>query len=353
MATVGRFSPSDILYCSLLAFTFCSSRAYSLVDTSAAVGSAYSAKGGSGSPSPMSAATSTLSSACPVYCASRRRAVASAFSTVIRPLRVSFLRRLTCSRSFLSDTPAFTAASASLANSASCCSTAVIVLSFSLSITTCQKYVSAVSTTSFSDSLRCRRLDSTPTSANLLALIMRPPVNKGNCADTPPEIPFLSSPMPIPSPRLICSSSSSAMKPIPVALTVGKYFVKACFFACRAASTSLPAFFIFTLFSKASLTHWSIVITRCAVIVVAASDNTIVNIVVFVVIVFIFNALILLLFYSVHSFPALRGAAEYQQVGSRQHGQDEHHGYQRAVAYHRAHGHPQAASAQNHRYYAH
>ena len=139
MATVGRFWPTAILYCSLLASTFCLSRAYSLVAGSAVDGSMYSEAGGVGIFPLMFALMSTLSPACPVYCASSRRAVERAFSSVMRLLRVSLLFRRTCSMSFLSVTPAATAASASLPNLSNCRSMAATVFSFSFSMATCQK----------------------------------------------------------------------------------------------------------------------------------------------------------------------------------------------------------------------
>lgn len=59
----------------------------------------------------------------------------------------------------------------------SCAYTVPMVRSFSFSVTTCPKYCSTVSLTSFSDCRRCKRLTSTFTSASLLALTICPPNN--------------------------------------------------------------------------------------------------------------------------------------------------------------------------------
>ena len=175
---------------------------------------------------------------------------------------MSFWRSCTCSRSLRMATPARTATSTSLYISASRVSTAAMVRIFSCSEASCQKYCSAVFSTSLADSCICSLLTSSPTLASLLPLTIRPPANTGCTAIIEPSVPFFiiemlmglasaasasagnacaragPSSAGITSEGLteVCAIPLLALNQRPVPLTLGKYLVNASLRCCCAAS---------------------------------------------------------------------------------------------------------------------
>ena len=205
------------------------------------------------------------------------RRILMAFWSLSRWLSTSFCRNCTCSRSLRIATPARTATSTSLWISASRVSTASMVFIFSCSVANCQKYCSTVFSTSFSDSCSCSWLTSSPTLASLLPLMICPPAKTGCIAMSEAMVPFFIMEMlmglanaasisggsicgsvvanagGIASEGLtvVCAIPLLALNQSPVALTSGKYLVKASLRCCCAASMSRRAFLMAILLCSA------------------------------------------------------------------------------------------------------
>ena len=175
---------------------------------------------------------------------------------------MSFWRSCTCSRSLRIATPASTATSTSLWISRKRVSTASMVFIFSCNEASCQKYCSAVFSTSFSDSCNCRRLTSSPTLASLLPLTICPPAKTGCTAISEPMVPFFIIEMLMGFDKaarastgsicarlapnsgeiisegltVVCAIPLLALNHRPVPLTLGKYLVNASLRCSLAAS---------------------------------------------------------------------------------------------------------------------